>query len=186
MLVIANAVAFERRVDDGKLLDGDDGGAHEKWHESEARAITLLESTFELVAQVDDARQIDFKHAVDVRAGTARLDHALGDDLAHLGQGNKIAGNCGGGGRRGTAGEVARQAGQESRYGGGFVLDVVEYILLGDAASGTGAMDFCEIDIVLASEFAHERGGADIGVFFVGGRSRGWRRRRGQLFSAWS
>ncbi len=46
--------------------------------------MTLLEAVFQLVAQVDDAGDIDFKHAVDVSAGAARFDHALRDDLAHV------------------------------------------------------------------------------------------------------
>jgi hypothetical protein len=36
-------------------------------------------------AQGDDAREIHLVHTVDVSAGAARLDHALGDDLAHVG-----------------------------------------------------------------------------------------------------
>ena len=93
VFVIANAVAFERSVDDGILLQGDDGGAYEKWHEGQARAVTLLESVLEFVAEIDDAGHIHFEHAVDVGAGAARLDHALSDDLTHLGHWDEIAGN---------------------------------------------------------------------------------------------
>ena len=84
VLVVADVVAFERGVDDGKLLQRDDGGADEERHEGEARAVALLESVFQFVAKIDDARHIDFEHAVDVSAGAARLDHALRDDLAHI------------------------------------------------------------------------------------------------------
>ena len=42
--VIANAVAFERRIDDRKLLQRNDRSAHEKWHERQACAIALLEA----------------------------------------------------------------------------------------------------------------------------------------------
>ena len=91
VLVIAEAVAFQGSVDDGKLLDGDDGGADEEGHEGEARAVALLEAVLQLVAQIDDAGHIHFEHAVDVSAGAARFDHALGDDLAHLRHGDEIA-----------------------------------------------------------------------------------------------
>src|SRR5207244_4642704 len=85
MVVIANAFSFERGIDDRELLQADDRGANEKWHERQARAVALLESGFQLVTQIDDARQVYLEHAVDVRAGAARLDHALRDDLAHVG-----------------------------------------------------------------------------------------------------
>ncbi len=42
--VVADVIAFERRVDDGPLLQCDDGGAHEERHEGEADAVALLES----------------------------------------------------------------------------------------------------------------------------------------------
>ena len=90
--VVADVVAFERGVDDGPLLQRYDGGAHEEWHEGETGAVALLEAGFVLVAQVDDAGEIHFVHAVDVRAGAARLDHVLGNDLAHVRHGNEIAG----------------------------------------------------------------------------------------------
>src|SRR5277367_4706402 len=95
MLVVAEAVAFERTVDDGILLQGDDGSANKERHESESSAVALLESVLELVAQVDDASQIHFEHAVDVSAGAARFDHALRDDLAHVRHGDEVAGNRG-------------------------------------------------------------------------------------------
>ena len=79
-------------VEDGPLLQGDDGGAHEEGHEGEARAVALLESRFLFVAQVDDAGEVHFVHAVDVSAGAARLDHVLGDQLAHVRHGDEIAG----------------------------------------------------------------------------------------------
>src|SRR5271157_6491508 len=115
--VVADAVAFERAVDDGILLQGDDGGAHEERHEGEAHAVALLEGVLEFVAQVDDAGHVHFEHAVDVSAGAARFDHALGDDLAHLGHGYKVARNYGGRGarglrrsRRGGLGRTSRNA----------------------------------------------------------------------------
>ena len=47
------------------------------------------------------------------------------------------------------------------------VLDEIENVLLGDAATGAGATHSCEIYIVLAGEFADERGRADVGIFFL-------------------
>ena len=83
----------------GILLQGDDGGADEERHEGEARAIALLECVLEFIAKVDDASEVDLKHAVDVSAGAAGLDHALGDDLAHIAHGHEVAGDRGGCGR---------------------------------------------------------------------------------------
>ncbi len=104
--VVADVVAFERGVDDGKLLHGDDGGAHEERHEGEADAVALLESGLLLGAQGHDAGEIHFVHAVDVSTGAARLDHALGDDLAHVGHGNEVAGIGSGSGMGGAAKRV--------------------------------------------------------------------------------
>ncbi len=51
LTVVADVVAFDRGVDDGPLLHGDDGGAHEEGHESEAYAMALLESILVFGAQ---------------------------------------------------------------------------------------------------------------------------------------
>ena len=171
MLVVADAVAFERAVDDGILLQRDDGGAHEERHESKSRSVALLESVLEFVAQIDDASHVHFEHAVDVSAGAARFDHALRDDLAHVGHGHQIAGNRSWRGSRGWT----RAAGAAAGASRAVVLDEIENVLLGDAAAGAGATHFCEIDIVLAGEFADQRGGADVGILFVVicGRARG-------------
>src|ERR1700758_2985804 len=92
--VVANVVAFEGRIHDWELLEGNDRGTHEKWHEGEARAVALFETVLQLVAQVDDARQVHFKHGVDVGTGAAGFDHALGNDLAHLAHRDHFARNC--------------------------------------------------------------------------------------------
>jgi len=47
-----------------------------------------FESILELVAEIDNAGHIHFEHTVDVSAGAAGFDHALGDDLAHVGHGD--------------------------------------------------------------------------------------------------
>ena len=161
MLVIAEAIAFHGAVDDWKLLQGDDGGAHEEGHEGEARAVALLEAVLELIAQTDDAGQIHLEHAVDVSAGTAGFDHALGNDLAHLRHGDEIAGNhC----RRRGWGWAGCGCGNGSCRP---MLDEIEYVLLGDAATSTSAIYSCEIHIVLAGKLADERGRADVGGFFL-------------------
>ena len=82
--MVVKAVVFDRGVQDGKLLQSDNGGANEERHERQPHAITLLETVFQLVAQVDDAGHVHFEEIVNVGAGAARLDHALRDDLAHL------------------------------------------------------------------------------------------------------
>src|SRR5208282_6227535 len=99
VLVVAETIALEGAVDNWKLLQGDDGGAHEEGHEGETRAVALLEAVLELVAQIDDASHIHFEHAVDVSASAARFDHALRDNLAHLRHGHEITGNRSRGGR---------------------------------------------------------------------------------------
>ena len=109
--MVADAFAFERSVHDGKLLQRDDGGAGEERHEGQACAVALFESGFVLVAQLYDARQVHLEHAVDVGAGAARLDHAMSDDLAHLGHGHQVAGNRGR--SRRSAAESAGGAGAE-------------------------------------------------------------------------
>ena len=148
-----------RGVDDGQLLQGDDGGAHEEWHEGEAGAVALLESGLVFVAQVDDAGEVHFVHAVDVSAGAARLDHALGDDLAHVGERDEIAGN--GGGSDGTwtqglrlgAGLRLRADGSRG-WSGCLALDERHDVLLGDAAAESGAGNLREIDAVFAGDLA--------------------------------
>ena len=102
--MVADIVALQRGVDDWPLLHGDNGGAHKERHEGEADAVALLESGLLFGAQGDDAGEIHFVHTVDVSAGAARLDHALGDDLAHVRHGDEIAGVGGGSGGCGAGG----------------------------------------------------------------------------------
>jgi len=139
--VVADALTFDGGVDDRELLDGDDGGAHEEWHEGEAGTMALFEAVLEFVAKVDDASEVHFEHGVDVSAGAAGLDHALRDDLAHLGHGNEITRNGGGGGRRRWL--DTRRASRGARQNTIFapVFYVVEDVLLGDATAGARAMD---------------------------------------------
>src|SRR5882724_2136302 len=94
--MIADGLAFYRGIHDRVLLQGDDGGAHEERHEGQSGAMALLKAVFQFVTKVDDAGHIYFEHAMNVSAGAAGLDHALRDDLAHLGHGDEIAGyGCG-------------------------------------------------------------------------------------------
>ena len=66
------------------------------------------------------------------------------------------------------------------------MCEEIENVLLGDAASGTGAGDLSEINVVLAGEFADKRGGADVRfvVVFLSrcGRGGHWGRRSGRFF----
>src|SRR5580693_408355 len=133
--VVADVIAFERGVDDWPLLDRDDGGAHEEWHEGEADAVALLEGVLVFGTQGDDAGEIHFIHAVDVSAGTARLDHALGDDLAHVGHGDEVAGIGRGSGWSRWSGCGLRSRGGGSRGSRRWALDEGHDVLLGDAAA---------------------------------------------------
>ncbi len=85
----------------GHCCKCDDGGADEERHEGESDAVALLESAFLFRAQGHDASEIHFIHAMDVSAGTTRLDHALGNDFAHVRHGNKVTGIGRWSGRRG-------------------------------------------------------------------------------------
>src|ERR1035437_2603770 len=133
VLVVADAIAFERAVDDGILLQGDDGGAHKERHEGTPRAVALLEAAFDLVSQIDDASHVHLEHAVDVSAGAARFDHALRNDLAHLGHGYQIARNHSRRRGRGWTGCGGRNGSSCA------VLDEIEDVLLGDPAASAGA-----------------------------------------------
>ena len=82
--VITDVVVVEAGVDDGPLLQRDDGGAHEEGHEGEAGAVALLEAGFVFGTEIHDSSEVHFVHAVNVGAGAAGLDHALRDDLAHV------------------------------------------------------------------------------------------------------
>src|SRR5260370_42656492 len=97
MLVVADAVAFKRAVDDWILLQSDDGGAHEERHEGEPRAVALFESVLELVTQIDNASQIHFEHAVDVSAGAAGLRPPRREAVWQFGRGCRDAPDSGGG-----------------------------------------------------------------------------------------
>ena len=46
------------------------------------------------------------------------------------------------------------------------MLDEIENVLLGNAATSASAVYFCQIHIVLASELAYQRGRADVGIIF--------------------
>src|SRR5579859_1356169 len=157
LAVIADIVAFDVGVDDGPLLQGDDGGANEEGHEGEASAMALLEPGFELGAQIDDAGEIHFVHAVHVRAGAAGLDHVLGDQLAHVRHGDEIArirsGSCWA--RRGRGGcGLSRRGRGGSRLRRSLALDELHDVLLGDAAAESGAGDLGEADAVFAGDLA--------------------------------
>ena len=123
-----------------------------------------------LRAQVDDAGEIDFVHAVHVSAGAARLDHALGDELRMFVMGTRSPGN---GAARDGRGEL--DEGADARCAGAanarrpelrsLALDEGHDVLLGDAAAKSGAGHLREADAVLAGDLAHERRGAGFFVF---------------------
>src|SRR5882672_4417916 len=121
--------------------------------------MALLEAILQFVAEVHDAGHVHFEHAVDVSAGAAGLDHALRDDLAHLRHWNSVARYGGRGGSRRTRCGWSG-GGRRSRRP---LFEVIEDVLLGDAATGSSSLDLIQVDIVLASKFANQRRGANIG-----------------------
>ena len=107
---------------------------------------------------------------MDVSAGTARLDHALGDDLAHVRHGNKVAGIGCGRGRRGLDVRQRRlaHAGAGCRIGDGAgPLNESHDVLLGNAPAESGTGDLRKIDVMLAGDLANQWGRTGVfGTFF--------------------
>ena len=88
--VIVDGVVDERGVDDGVVAQGFDGGRSDEGHVRELDAVALLEGGALAIAETRDAGHVDFVDGVDVRADALALDHALGDDGAHLGEGDHV------------------------------------------------------------------------------------------------
>jgi len=87
----------------------------------------------------------NFEHTVDVSAGAAGFDHALGDDLAHVGHGTKSPGMTGGSCRAAlgrTLDSAPLRAGLQECPSPHLLsratLDEIEDVLLVDAATGAG------------------------------------------------
>ena len=85
------ALSIERGVDDGEAAQRLDGGRGDERHVGELDAVALLEAGLLALAEAGDARHVDFVDGVDVGAGAAALDHALGDDGAHVGHRHQVA-----------------------------------------------------------------------------------------------
>ena len=92
VLVVEDGVALRGGVDDGVLPERLDGGARDEGHVGELDAVALLVLVLFFFAQLDDARHVHLEDGVDVGVGVLGLDHALGDDAAHLGHGDELAG----------------------------------------------------------------------------------------------
>src|SRR5580700_608489 len=199
--VVADVVAFHRRIDDGELAQSVNRGAREERREGQLAAGRLLELPFHLFAQLDDAGDVDFEDSVHVGAGALRHQHVLGNLLAHGAHGHEFAGSDTSDGlerrgdRRSGRGFVARcrrggcwpGSGRCGRRGSAGVLgDECLDIILGDAAAESGAGNARQVDIVVFRNFADERAGTDAALVAVlglgfgllrGGRrsSGGWR-----------
>src|ERR1700683_1771342 len=172
LAVIADVIAFNRRVDDRPLLKGDDGGAYEEGHEGQAGAVALLESGFLFIPQIDDAGEIHLVHAVHVSAGASRLDHVLGDQLAHVGQGDQVAGIWGRSGwNRARCGWRGRRSGGRRCTGRGgwrrLAFDEGQDVLFGDAATESGSGNLRKTDSVFPCDFADQRRGSSFFFGFV-------------------
>ncbi len=132
VLVVADGLAFDRAVDDGVLTQGHDRGAGDEGHVGELDAVALLVLRLLLLAQLDDAGHVDLEDGVDMRAGALRFDHALGDDGAHLGHGDELAGL-----RLGCCGLGCGWCQSRRRWGCGWLrasFEVADDVALGDAA----------------------------------------------------
>ncbi len=70
----------------GNLLRACNGGGGDERHIGELDAVLLLKAGLFAVAQADDAGHVDLVDGVDVGADAHALDHALGNDGAHLGE----------------------------------------------------------------------------------------------------
>ena len=79
----------------GNLTSASDGGGGDERHIGELDAVLLLEAGLFALAQAGDARHVDLVDGVDVGADAHALDHALGDDGAHLGERLRVRGTCG-------------------------------------------------------------------------------------------
>ena len=85
-------VPHERGVDDGEAAERLDGRGGDEGHIGELDAVALLEGGLLALAEADDAGHVHLVDGVDVRADAHALDHALGDDGAHFGHGDQVAG----------------------------------------------------------------------------------------------
>jgi len=156
--VVVDVVAFDICIEDGPLLQGDDGCANEERHERKTGTVALLESRLVLGAQVDDAREVHFIHAVNVRTGATGFDHVLGDQLAHVRHWYEIAriGSRGCRARRRSGGRRLSRCrwGRRSRLRRSLALDELHDVLLGDAATESGARNLGKADAVFAGDLA--------------------------------
>ena len=171
--MIADAIAFDRGIDDGLGLDAGDDGAGDEGHVGELHAVALLEFILLALADLDDAGHIHLEDGVDVRAGLLGLDHALRDDAAHLGHGDDFSGDGRGEWRRRGRRRNSRRG--RRRYGCGLrgcgllrrgcggstfaVLgDEAQDVVFGDASGVAGARagELIEIDVVVFSDLADE------------------------------
>src|ERR1017187_428793 len=191
-IVVDDVVAVERGVDQRELAQGGGGGGGDKGQVGERETVVSLELAFESLPHL---RHLGHIHAVDggdVRGRALGEQHVLGDLDPHGAERLDFRFGPGGKGRRrrcgsgpGCNGRSRNRRGGGGRGGNrGTLRQVSFYILLGDAAAGSGAFDAAEVDIVLARHLAHQRrkrtgwfgGGLGGGVF----RRRGFRvNRRG-------
>ena len=81
----------ERGVDDGETAQRFNGRGGDEGHVREVKAVALLKGGFLPLAEADDAGHIHLVDGVDVGAGADALNHALGDDGAHLCHGDEVA-----------------------------------------------------------------------------------------------
>ena len=126
--VVDDVVARDRRVDGGARLQAGDDRLEDEGHVGELRPVLGGEAVLHLLAQLRDGRVVDLEDRGDVGRGRLRLDHPLGDLLAHRrhrldrdvragGEGDDGNGGRGLGGRRPEAGGPPLRPGRPARRG---------------------------------------------------------------------
>src|SRR6516225_1170993 len=176
--IVANVVAFDRRIDDGPLANAVHGSASEEWRKRQFCSSNLLEFSLHPLAQLHDARDVDFEDSVHMRAGAFRHHHVLGNLFAHHRHGHHFAGghatyrlqrsrDCGS--RRGL---VSRSRGYgrslglcsrsgSSRNSASVLSDESLDVIFGNTAAKSGPRNLAEVYVVFLGNLAYQRAGTD-------------------------
>ena len=184
--MVADALAFNRSVDDGHGFDACHQRLGDEGHVGQLDAMRLLKSRPLALADLHDARHINFEHRMHVRAGVFRFHHALGDLLAHWRHGHKFARDPRRHMRRSRRSCGPRRRGRRkhrtrcrSRCPGGcgssalaIFFNEAEDVVLSDASAQSRAGDVAQADVVFPGDAAHQRAGTDALAFLRSVRRR--------------
>src|SRR5450432_614210 len=89
-LVVLNAVIDHGRVNDRLGAYAMHQCLGDKRHERKLYAVLAFPAFADFFTQLHNARHVDFEHGVHVRAGAARLHHAIGNLPAHRRHGHEL------------------------------------------------------------------------------------------------